>query len=235
VSATADRELETFAQALGRTRAELELQIEQAVAPDAERRKIALKAEQVRSRIERDADATELEGFSEAAKARFEALRTLSDAEFAQRRARMTIGAQLDQALADASLLTGVKGSNTDGSGHSAGKLEGRGPGRIAGALYEPTLDVGARYRIIVGQLIANLWKEIDAVCRRPLTSERKLETSQEKETRLFRDWKGFRSEVVAALDPSLGSSRSIEMMRRRNNYRPVDGTEQPKQTKPRR
>jgi hypothetical protein len=221
----ASSELETFAQALGRTRKELEDQVEAAEDSDAETRRLKRKAERVRSRIERDEEKRILKGFSEQARERFEQLRTLSDAQMQQARASLSLGRQLDQALIDATLLFAVGASEIGGSGHG-GKLEGRGPGRIEGALYSSSrLDVPTLYRRVMEPIIAALWREVDGARRGSLIDTRKLETSEEKDRRLVRDWEGIRSEVVATLDPTFGSARSIETMRKRNGCRPIDGT----------
>lgn len=220
-----DSDLESFAAALGRTRAELEQQIEEADDAKAERRKIERKAANATARVLRRAERAEIDAMAEINRERFEASRTLTDSELRQARDRMTLGAQVDQALAEASVLTAVRASGEGGDGR-AGRMEGRDPGRIEGALYEAgVLDVGHRYRVILGQLVANLQREVDSVLRRPLTDERRLESSAEKDARLVRDWEGVRSEVVATLDPSFGSSRSIEKMRGRQGRRPIDGT----------
>lgn len=221
----ADNELETFAKALGRARKDLEEQIANAENPEAERRRLRAKAERVRSRIERSEDARELEAFSEESRSRFEQLRTLTDAEMHQARARLTLGRQLDQALADAALLTAVGAGEPGGGGHG-GKLEGRGPGRIEGAMYSHgDIDVPTLYGRVLERMVAALWREVDSARRGSLVDVRKLETSQEKDARLIRDWEGIRSEVVSVLDPSFGSPRSIEIMRKRNDRRPIDGT----------
>jgi hypothetical protein len=167
-----------------------------------------------------------LDGQSSEARKRLGALRTLTDAEMQQSRAGLSLGRQLDQALADASLLSGVAASQGGGESHS-GKPSSRGPGRIAGALYaHGDVDVATLYGTVIGQLIANLQREIDRARLGSLADHRKLESSAEKTVRLLRDWAGIRSEIVAVLDPSLGSSRSIEQMRRREGFRPIDGTE---------
>lgn len=219
--------LDTLARALGRKPSEVSEQLANADDPEHTRHRLERRAEKIRRRIEQDDDARWLDGLIPEARTRFIAIRTLTDAELAQRRARLTPGVQLDQALADAALLTQVAAANMDGTGHT--KPGARGPGIIAGALFEPAQQISLRYRAVIGQLVANLQREIDACVRRPL--DRKLETSDEKEQRLFEHWTGVRSEVVATLDPTLGSARSVEIMRRRRGLRPVDGTEQ----KPRR
>jgi hypothetical protein len=213
--------LDKLAGALGRKQAEVAETIDNADDPRAERRKLERRAERARRRFEDEDEERWLDQLAADARERFIAIRTLTDAELAQRRRRLTLGEQLEQALADANVLTGVAGSNTEGTGGS--KPGARGPGIIAGALFEPALQIGHRYRAVIGQLIANLQREIDATVRRPL--DRRLEGSAEKERRLFEHWQGVRSEVVATLDPSLGSARSIEIMRRRRGLRPVDGT----------
>jgi hypothetical protein len=221
----ADTELETLAQALGRTRKELQEQIDNAEHPEAERRKLDRKADRVRCGVERRDDEKWLDGETAESRERFEQLRTLTDAEMQQARASMTLGRQLDQALADASLLTAVGASEPGGTGHH-GKLSGRGPGHIEGAMYSHgKIDVPTLYRRVLERMVAALWREVDGARRGSLVDLRKLETSQEKDARLIRDWEGIRSEVVSVLDPSLGSPRSIEMMRKRNNRRPIDGT----------
>ena len=216
--------LESVARALGRRVSDIEAQIDAAEHPKAERLKLERKAERKRREVEDREEQRWLDEQAEQSRQAFLALRGAQDGELQQRRQQRTIGAQLDQALAEAALLTGVEAGNSEGNGggHS-GKMEGRGPGRISGALYENAQDVGVRYRAVIGQLISNLHREIDSTIRRPL--DRKLESSGEKEARLFEHWKGVRSEVVATLDPPLGGARSIEMMRRRHGLRPVDGT----------
>jgi hypothetical protein len=220
----AGTELETFARALGRTRKELEEQIDNAESPETERRRLARKADRVRSRIEHDEEDRILEGFSEDARRRYELLRTVTDAEMQQARASLTLGRQLDQALADASLLSAIAAAEIGGAG-PGGKLEGRGPGRIEGALYSHSdLDVAALYRLIFERMLANLWREVDGARRGSLADVRKHETSEQKDERLLRDWEGFRSEIVSVLDPTFGSPRSVEQMRRRKGRRPIDG-----------
>lgn len=218
--------LDKIAGALGRQLAEVAEHVEDADDPRAERRKLERRAQARLRKYERDDEARWLNSIADDARERFTAIRTLTDAELAQRRRSLSLGRQLDQALADARLLTHVAAGNTEGSGSGHQKPGARGPGIIAGALFEPATQIGERYAAVIGQLLGNLQREIDAAVRRPL--ERKLESSGEKAERLHRDWQGFRSEVVATLDPTLGSARSIEIMRRRDGYRPVDGTPMP-------
>lgn len=217
-------ELETFAQALGRTRKELQEQIDRADNPKAEHRRLEGKAARAQRAIERREKQRELDRFTEDARDRYEQLRTVTDAEMQQARNGLSLGRQIDRALADASLLTAVGASEPGGTSHS--KPEGRAPARIEGALYSHgRLDVETTYRRVLERIVAALWREVDGARRGSLLDVRKLESSAEKDQRLLRDWEGIRSEVVSVLDPSLGSPRSIEQMRRRNGRRPIDGT----------
>ncbi len=223
-----DKELQKAASTLGIPIAKLQEKIEAADSAGHERHRILASASRRRRRYEREAEAAWLDGQVTTSRERFAAIRTMTDSELQQRRQFLTLGTQLDQALADAALLTYVAGANTDSSG-SHGKPSSRGPGVIAGTLYAGgTIPLAERYRIVLGHLIANLQREIDVTVRGSLADHRKHESSGEKEARLDADWCGVRSEIVAALDPTLGSARSIEIMRRRMGKRPVDGTELP-------
>lgn len=217
--------LDTLAAALGVKVADLQQQLADTDDPGL-RRRLERRAEATRRRLEDRDDREWLDQITGEARTRFEAIRTLTDAELAQRRHSQNLGAWVDQALADAELLTSVAAASMDGAGGGHGKPGARGPGFAAGGLYEPALQVGPRYRAVIEQMVANLQREIDACVRRPL--DRRLESSDDKERRLFERWEGVRSEVVATLDPSLGSARTVEIMRRRRGLRPVDGSPLP-------
>lgn len=149
-------------------------------------------------------------------------LRVEIERERQRQRATLTLGERLDRALVAAGSI--ANGATTSFAEQiSRGKAESTLPPSADEILYGPetgsVLDVyGRRLRLI----IESLEREVDAHALRPVGG--RAETREEKDQRLIRDFEGDPSYLVALIDPSMGSPRTIERARVRMCRRPTDG-----------
>lgn len=162
-------------------------------------------------------------------RARHDEVRAEAEAQLRSQRLQRSLGERLDRAFAQARLLSTVPASKP-GSG-ARGKPESRPPSKALDSTIAPDgpdeLTISARYQIVFSQLVERFEHEVDVSLRRPLTGAAETETLEERDKRLMQ-WAGIASHVVATLDPTLGSARTIENARHRLGLRRVDGTEQP-------
>lgn len=149
-------------------------------------------------------------------------LRVEIERERQRQRNTLTLGERLDRALVSAAQM--ANGATTSFAQRiSGGKPESAPPPSADEILYGPeggsVLDVyGRRLRLI----IESLEREVDAHALRPVGGDK--ESRDDKDRRLIRDFEGDPSHLVALIDPSMGSPRTIERARVRNGRRAVDG-----------
>jgi hypothetical protein len=149
-------------------------------------------------------------------------LRVEIERERQRQRNTLTLGERLDRALVGAAQM--ANGATTSFADRiSRGKAESAPPPNADEILYGSeggsVLDVyGRRLRLI----IESLEREVDGHALRPIGGG--VESREEKDRRLIRDFEGDPSHLVALIDPSMGSPRTIERARVRMHRRASDG-----------
>lgn len=212
---------------LGRKRADVVAQVEGAEDPLEMLRSLERRYARLSIGIRKRAEDRELDGLAIANRARHDVLRESTDAELHGRRLRKTLGQRLDSALAVAETLTTVPASPivapTSGS-----KPGSKAPGKALNSLTvdDPDeLTIASRFRVVIGQFVENLEREVDMSLRRPSGAGAESQTAEERDRRLVERWSGVNSSIVSALDPQLGSARTVENCRHRLGLRRVDGS----------
>jgi hypothetical protein len=137
-------------------------------------------------------------------------------------RAGMGLGLRISRALAEATTLGGTPAVSLGGR-VSRGKASSSPPPG-ASNLSTGEGNVKDHYERKFRLLVESLEREIDEQKVRPVGAARVTESSDEKDARLVRDFEGMDPVEVAYLDPSMGSTRSVERARVRMGRNPFTG-----------
>lgn len=224
-----------------RRRDHVKAQMAGAADPVDELRALERAWERLSVGIRRRAERREAVERSDAARARHDGVLESASAELRGRRARMSLGQRVDEALGQAAMLSSVPASRP-GGGTRANQPDSRvlaGTSSANGLLERPTesklgqLTVVERYQMVLGQILDRLEAEVDTASRRPITGRAESETREARNARLMR-WAGVASHIVSTLDPSLGSPRTIENSRHSLGLRRSDGNEMPRRSEQR-
>jgi hypothetical protein len=162
------------------------------------------------SEIIRDREKREKEDEAMQAEFRYAKARAESDQHRTKARERMTLGSRLDDVLRQLTMLSEA----------SAGNVARQSPSSDQGI---PSLDEisGEVFGRRAFHLVRAAEAELD---RRVLGAADKRETTEERNTRLLREYEGFSSWEVSFFEPSMGHPVTVERIRRQHGRRGKDG-----------
>lgn len=149
-------------------------------------------------------------------------LRIEIERERQRQRNTLTLGERLDRALVGAATIANGKATSF-GDVISRGKAGSSPPPNADEMMYDSeTGSVLHVYGRRLKLMIESLEREVDGHALRPVGGGK--ESREEKDMRLVRDYEGDAPELVATIDPSLGSPRTIERARVRMLRHPRTG-----------
>lgn len=166
--------------------------------------------------IVKDIERREVEEYARQAWDRHRALQPVYEAETAQKRQSMSGVQRLADVIRRLEQLSTVSAAQLEFNPNASHE------DRILGNLDKPASFPHEEFDRKAGYLAQAAEAYLDRIVKR---SEGELETPEEKDERLIRDWEGAKSWEVATFAPDLGSHPgSIERIRRRYGRRAVDG-----------
>jgi hypothetical protein len=216
----ADEVITDLARRLGRPRDVVAKELQASGDPRETIAKLDRAARRLAFRLVKQREAREADETAREARDRYEQRRREQDLRDERLRLRMTIGQRLDVALTMAQTLATARSASLD-SPVAGSKPESKIPPKAQSDTFE-------RWRMVMERLVENLEDEVDREKRAPLESTKRLATKEERDRRLRTRWKGWSSYLVSALDPELGSPRTIENSRAEMGYRRIDGEDLP-------